>query len=75
MKKGGVRQLIASHLHDEELVSDNEGNSTDYNSVATLRKLELQERTKEREAEVKLEELQLREKELEMQLRLRELEL
>ena len=56
------------------MVSDDEGDVTDNNAV-TLRKLELQERAKEREAEVKLNELQLREKELEMQLRLRELEL
>ena len=43
MKKGEVRQLIASHLHDKELVSDDEGDFTD-NSAATLKKLELQER-------------------------------
>ena len=41
--------------------------------VVSLKKLELQERAKEREAEIKLKELQLREKELEMQLRLKEL--
>ena len=56
------------------MVSDDEGDFTD-NMASTLKKLELQERAKEREAEVKLKDLQLREKELEMQLRLRELEL
>ena len=73
MKKAEVRQLIVSYLREEELVSDNDEDTTD-NSAVSLKKLELQERAKEREAEVKLKELQLREKELEMQLRLKELE-
>ena len=73
MKKAEVRQLIVSYLH-EELVFDSDEDTAD-NSAVSLKKLELQERAKEREAEVKLKELQLREKELEMQLRLKELEL
>ena len=72
MKKGKVRQLIGDYLCKEELVSDDERGVTE-NSIVSLKKLELQERTKEREAEVKLKELQLQEKELEMQLRLKEL--
>ena len=74
MKKAEVRQLIVSYLCEEELVSDSDEDTTD-NSAVSLKKLELQERAKEREAEVNLKELQLREKELEMQLRLKELEL
>ena len=74
MKKGKVMQLIIDHLHEEELVSDDEGDIAK-NSAVSLKKLELQERAKEREAEVKLKELQLWGKELEMQLKLKELEL
>ena len=65
MKKGEIRQLILSYLHDEELVSEDEGDFTD-SSAASLKRLELQERAKEREVEVKQKELQLREKELEI---------
>ena len=72
MKKAEVRQLIVSYLRKEELVSDNDKDTADI-SVVSLKKLELQERAKEREVEVKLKELQLREKELEMKLRLKEL--
>ena len=74
MKKAEVRQLTVSYLREEELVSNNDEDTAD-NSTVSLKKLELQERAKQREAEVKLKELQLREKELEMQLRLKELEL
>ena len=70
-RKGEIRQAILSYLREEELISDEEGEET---SNTALRRLELKERAKEREAESRVKELQFREKELEVQLRLRELE-
>ena len=70
-KKGDIRKLIIDYLREEELISDEE---EPIESATALRRLELEERAKEREAELKVKELQLREKELEIQLRMKELE-
>ena len=63
--------MIIDYLRDKELISDKEENA----SLTSLKWLEVEERAKEREADLKVKELQLREKELEVQLRLKELEL
>ena len=47
-RKGEIRQAILSYLREEELISDKEGEET---SNTALRRLELEERAKEREAE------------------------
>jgi len=49
-KKGEIRQLIINYSHEEELVSDQESEET---SAIALQRLELEERAKEREAELK----------------------
>ena len=61
---------IINYLCEEELVSVEELEEA---SATALRQLELEERAKEREAQVKVKELQQREKELEVWLRMREL--
>ena len=77
-RKDDVSRLIKEHLIDEELVSEEEieeplSPMID-SSVVELKRLELQDREREREAQVKLRELELREKELSLQLKLKELE-
>ena len=46
-RKGEIRQATLSYLREEELISDEEGEET---SNTALRRLELEERAKEREA-------------------------
>ena len=77
-RKDDVSRLIKEHLIDEELVSEEEiekplSPMID-SSVVELKRLELQDREHEREAQVKLCELELHEKELSLQLKLKELE-
>ena len=74
-KKGEVKQLVLSHLEDEELISDDEGsgNSSEANAIE-LKRLKFQENERERENALRIEELELREKELVIQLKLKELE-
>ena len=78
MKKGEVKRLLVEFLIDEEIIPEDEENSgvtplSNENDLE-LRRLELQDKEKEREAQLKLKELELREKELSVQLRLKELE-
>ena len=79
-RKDDLSCLIMEHLIDEELVSDTE-EPADYplssvvdSSVVELKRLELEDKEQEQEANVKLRELEVREKELSLQLKLRELE-
>ena len=71
-------QLLIDHLIDEEIIPEDDvdqtsANVTDENTLE-LRRLEIQDREKERECQLKLKELEIREKELAMQVRLKELE-
>ena len=78
-RKDQLSRLITEHLIDKDLVSDAEEPGDDLRSpvvdsnVVELKRLELQDRECEREANVKLRELELREKELSLQLKLKEL--
>ena len=78
MKKGEVKRLLVEFLIDEEIIPEDEENSSvtplSNENDLELRRLELQDKEKEREDQLKLKELELREKELLVQLRLKELE-
>ncbi|XP_065902416.1 uncharacterized protein [Dysidea avara] len=78
VKKNELCRLVTQHLVDEELVSEEEIDESQSPvvdpSVVELKRLELQDREREREARVKLRELEVREKEMSLQLKLRELE-
>ena len=77
-RKNELCRLVTQHLVDEELVSEEEIDESQSPvvdpSVVELKRLELQDREREREATVKLRELEVREKEMSLQLKLRELE-
>ena len=64
-KKGEILQVILNYLCDEEHISDEEGEEP---LTTALRRLELEEKAKEREGELRVKEIQLKEKELEGQL-------
>ena len=77
-KKSEIKQVLIDHLIDEEIIPEDDmdqtsANVTDENTLE-LRRLEIQDREKERECQLKLKELEIREKELAMQVRLKELE-
>ena len=78
MKKGEVKRLLVEFLIDEKIIPEYEENSgvtpLSNKNELELRRLELQDKEKERKAQLKLKELELREKELSVQLRLKELE-
>ena len=59
---------------DEELVPKDEGLPLPSTGLLELKRLEFQEREKERESQLRMKELEIREKELSIQLRLKELE-
>ena len=59
---------------DEELVPEDEGLSVSSSGLLELKRLEFEEREKERASQLRLKEMELREKELNIQLRLKELE-
>ena len=74
MKKGEVKRLLVEFLVDEEIIPDDEENSSvtpflNENELE-LRRLELQDKEKERKAQLKLKALEVLEKELLVQLRL-----
>jgi len=54
-KKGDIRKLIIDYLREEELISNEEVELLE--SATALRRLELEERAKEHEAELKVKEL------------------
>ena len=75
MKKGEVKRLLVEFL---EIIPDDEENSSvtpllNENELE-LRRLELQDKEKERKAQLKLKALEVLEKELSVQLGLKELE-
>ena len=78
MRKDELCKLVMEFLVDEELVPeerlDDPSSHTVDNSVLELKRLELQDRERERESQLKLRELELREKELSVQLKMKELE-
>ena len=67
------------HLIDEGIIPGDEVDATSIHTTdentLELQRLELQDREKERESQLKLKELEIREKELSIQLRLKELEI
>ena len=74
-KKGDVKKLVQDNLIDEELVPEEEIESLEPSTtLLELKRLEFQEREKERESQLRLKELEVREKELSIQLKLKELE-
>jgi len=73
MRKAEIRSKLVEYLVDEEIISEEESEST--TDTIELRKLELQDKEKEREAQLKMKELEIREQELAMQLKIKELEL
>ena len=73
-KKGEIKKLIKEYLIDEELVPEDEELSLPSTGLLELKRLEFQEREKERETQLRMKELEIREKELSVQLRLKELE-
>ena len=78
MKKGEVKRLLIEFLIDEEIIPEDEENSgiapLSNKNELELRRLELQDKEKERETQLKMKELEVHEKELSGQLRLKELE-
>ena len=75
MEKGEIKKLIKEYLIDEELVpEEDEEMSRPSANLLELKRLEFQEREKEREVQLKMKELELHEKELSIQLRLKELD-
>jgi len=77
MKKSKVKELVVDHLIEEELVSDEEleaSNSVISENAVELKRLEIADRKKERESQLRLKELEIHEKELSVQLKLKELE-
>ena len=71
-KKSEIKQVLVDHLIDEEIIPEDDvssANITDENTLE-LRRLEMQDREKERECQLRLKELEIREKELAMQVRL-----
>ena len=75
MRKNAIRTVLIEHLIDEEIVSEDETVGVETTSVVELKRLELREREKERESQLRLKELEFKERELAMQLRIKELEL
>jgi len=77
MKKSEVKELVVDYLIEEELVPDKELEASSYaisENAVELKRLEIADREKERESQLRLKELEIREKELSVQLRLKELE-
>ena len=73
MKKSDIRKLLAEYLVEEEIVSDDDELASD--NVVELKKLELKDKEKERESQLRLKEIELRERELVTQLKIKELEI
>ena len=66
---------MLDHLVEEELISEPDPSDTMRGQhLLELKRLEYQERDRERETQLRMKELELKEKEITMQLRLRELE-
>ena len=78
-KKGEIKRLLIDHLIDEETILEDEVNATSIHTTdentLELWCLELQDREKEQESQLKLKELEIRKKELSVQLWLKESEM
>ena len=74
LKTDELHQLILDHLHEEELISYDEGDEQVSSATLELKKLEFQENERARENALHMKELEAREKELAMQVRLKEME-
>ena len=76
MKKDDLRQVILEHLHEEELISDEESDEGQEISSATLelKRLEFQENERAGENALHMKELEIMEKEMAMQLKMKKLE-
>jgi len=72
MKKAEIRTMIVEYLIEEEIVSEDEGLLS--TNTVELKRLELQDKEREHEAQLKLKEMELRERELAIQLKMKELE-
>ena len=77
-RKDELCKMVMQFLVDEELVPeeniDDLPSPTVDDRVLELKRLELQDRERERESQLKLRELEIREKELSVQLKMKELE-
>ena len=69
-----MRKLVSDYLLNENVVSD-EGAGESVESAVESKRLELQEKEKECETQVRLKELEIREREIAVQLKTKELEL
>jgi len=74
LKKDELRRVILEHLHEEELISDDEDVEQVNSATLELKKLEFQEKERARETALRMKELEVKEKELAMQVKLKELE-
>ena len=73
--KADIKKIVLDHLVEEELISEPDPSDTMRGQhLLELKRLEYQERDRERETQLRMKELELKEKEIAMQLRLRELE-
>jgi len=76
LKKDELRRKILQHLHDEELLSEDEGDELETDrTTLELKKLEFQENERARENALRMKELELKERELAMKVKLKEMEL
>ena len=82
MGKSQIKRIVLTHLLDEEIIPpskvteeitrDKSGMTGE--ELLQLKRLEIEERDKEREAQYQMKELELRKKELTFQVKLKELE-
>ena len=82
LSKSQVKEIVLKHLIDEELITPVDetakeigtNNGMSGEELLQLKRLEFQEREKEREAQLRLKELDIKERELSLQVQLKELE-
>jgi len=72
MRKSEIQAKLVDFLIDEEIVPEDKPTSTD---AIELKKLELRDKEKEWEAQLRMKEIKLWEKELAIQLKIKELNL
>ena len=82
MGKSQIKRIVLTHLLDEEIIPPSkvtdkitrDKSGMTGKELLQLKRLEIEERDKEREAQYQMKELELREKELTFQVKLKELE-
>ncbi|XP_065893824.1 uncharacterized protein [Dysidea avara] len=74
MRKGDVKKLVSNYLMDENIVSDDE-EAIEESNLIEMKRLELQEKEREREAQFRIKELEIKERKIAVQLKAKELEL